>query len=181
MLAARQPAEKEVAEAQVQADNAIAADVEENVTEDDPHDAIPSPPSHDIPSPSQEQPSPPQQPQSSPHALPQGADLPTHIQQILDVCSALTRRVENLENDKAAQKLEIVKLKARVEIYNLDLDHSSKVLSIQEDDSEVQEVVEVVTTVKLIIDVVIAASQVTAASATIPAASATIPAAAPTV
>nr|GFC13505.1 hypothetical protein [Tanacetum cinerariifolium] len=45
----------------------------------------------------------------------------------------------------------------------------------------VQEVVEVVTTVKLIIDVVIAASQVTAASATIPAASATILAAAPTV
>nr|GFD36223.1 hypothetical protein [Tanacetum cinerariifolium] len=83
---------------------------------------------------------------------PQGADLPTHIQQILDVCSALTRRVKNLENDKAAQKLEIVKLKARV-----------------------------VTTAKLIIDVVTAASQVTAASATIPAAGATIPAAALTV
>nr|GFD53289.1 hypothetical protein [Tanacetum cinerariifolium] len=33
---------------------------------------------------------------------------------ILDVCSALTRRVENLEHDKAAQKLEIFKLKARV-------------------------------------------------------------------
>nr|GEZ37860.1 ribonuclease H-like domain-containing protein [Tanacetum cinerariifolium] len=35
------------------------------------------------------------------------------------------------------------------EIYNLDLEHSSKVLSMQEDDSEVQEVVEVVTTAKL--------------------------------
>nr|GEY11699.1 ribonuclease H-like domain-containing protein [Tanacetum cinerariifolium] len=31
-----------------------------------------------------------------------------------DVCSALTRCVESLENDKAAQKLEIIKLKVRV-------------------------------------------------------------------
>nr|GEX82752.1 hypothetical protein [Tanacetum cinerariifolium] len=165
----------------------------------------------------------------------QGADLPTHIQQILDVCSALTRRVKNLENDKADQKLEIIKLKARVkklemankvkslklrrlrkvgasrrvessddiedvfnqgrmiddmdkdegielvEIYNLDLDHSSKVLSMQEDDSKVKEVVEVVTTAKLITDVVTAASQVRAASATISAAKPSIPTAAPTV
>nr|GFB57954.1 hypothetical protein [Tanacetum cinerariifolium] len=109
--------------------------------------------------------------------------------------SKLRRRVEGLENDKAAQQLEIVKLKARVgtsqrvessndvenvfnqgrnivdmdqdegielevdqekdaevegrhadkqaEIYNIDLDHSSKVLSMQEDDTEVQEAVEV--------------------------------------
>nr|GEZ39595.1 putative ribonuclease H-like domain-containing protein [Tanacetum cinerariifolium] len=87
---------------------------QENVAEDVSHDAIPSPLSHEIPSPSQDPFSPPQQPQSSPQAPPQGADLPTHIQQILDVCSALTRRVENLENDKADQKLEIIKLKARV-------------------------------------------------------------------
>nr|GFB50993.1 hypothetical protein [Tanacetum cinerariifolium] len=64
MLAARQPVENEVAEAQVQA----AAAVEENVAEDVPHDVIPSPPPHDIPSSSQGQPSPPQQPQSSPQA-----------------------------------------------------------------------------------------------------------------
>nr|GFB31177.1 hypothetical protein [Tanacetum cinerariifolium] len=44
----------------------------------------------------------------------QGAKFPTHFQQILDTCSALTRRVENLEHEKAAQKLEIIKLKARV-------------------------------------------------------------------
>nr|GFD15609.1 hypothetical protein [Tanacetum cinerariifolium] len=36
----------------------------------------------------------------------------------------------------------------QAEIYHIDLDHSSKVLSMQEDDSEVQEVVEVVTTAK---------------------------------
>nr|GFA34642.1 hypothetical protein [Tanacetum cinerariifolium] len=58
----------------------------------------------------------------------------------------------------------------------------TQVLSMQEDDSEVQEVVEVVTTAKFIIEVVTAAaSQGSAASATIPAVSATIPAAALTV
>nr|GEZ10311.1 hypothetical protein [Tanacetum cinerariifolium] len=199
MLAARQPAEEGLVDEQVQVDDAV----EENVTED--------------------------------------------IQQVLNVCSALTKRVKNLENDNAAQKLVIIKLKARVkklemankvkslklrrlrkvgasrriessddmedvfnqgrmiddmdkdeeielvkdadiaesegrhdaaqqaerqaEIYHIDLDHSSKVLSMQEDDLEVQEVVEVVTTAKLITDVVAAAaSQVSAASATIPAA-----------
>nr|GEZ79088.1 hypothetical protein [Tanacetum cinerariifolium] len=228
----------------------------ENIAEDVSNDAIPSPPSHDILSPSQEQSLPPQQPQSSPQAPPQGAEFPIHIQSILYVCSALTRRVENLKHDKAAQKLEIIKLKARVqrlerankvkssklrslrkvgtskriessddiedvfnlgrmiddldkdeeielvkdvdiaktkgrhaaeqaekqaEIYHLDLDHPSKFLSMQEDDSEVQEVVKVVTNAKLITDVVTAASQVSAASATISAAKPSIPAAAPTV
>nr|GFB82813.1 hypothetical protein [Tanacetum cinerariifolium] len=43
-----------------------------------------------------------------------GVEFPTHFQQVLDTCSALTRRVENLEHNKAAQKLEIIKLKARV-------------------------------------------------------------------
>nr|GEY49661.1 hypothetical protein [Tanacetum cinerariifolium] len=69
----------------------------------------------------------------------------------------------------------------QAEIYHLDLDHSSKVLSMQEDDLEVQEVVEVVTTAKLIIEVVTAAtSQVSAASVTIFAAKPSIHAAAPT-
>nr|GFA37423.1 hypothetical protein [Tanacetum cinerariifolium] len=62
----------------------------------------------------EEQSSPPQQPQSSPQAPPQGVEFPTHFQQVLNTCSALTRRVETLEHDKAAQKLEIIKLKARV-------------------------------------------------------------------
>nr|GFA74631.1 hypothetical protein [Tanacetum cinerariifolium] len=58
----------------------------------------------------------------------------------------------------------------QAEIYNIDLDHSSKVLSMQED-TEVQEAVEVVTTSKLITEVVTAAAtQVAAASAPIPAA-----------
>nr|GEZ55584.1 hypothetical protein [Tanacetum cinerariifolium] len=80
--------------------------------------------------------------------------------------------------------VEIAKSKGRqadkqAEIYNIDLDHSSKVLSMQEDDIEVQDVVKVVTTAKLITELVTAAaSQGSAASATIPAVSTTIPAAA---
>nr|GFB36498.1 hypothetical protein [Tanacetum cinerariifolium] len=59
----------------------------------------------------------------------------------------------------------------QAEIYNIDLDHSSKVLSMQEDDTEVQEAVEVVTTAKLITEVVTAAAtQVVAASTPISAA-----------
>nr|GFA20498.1 hypothetical protein [Tanacetum cinerariifolium] len=130
----------------------------ENVAEDVAHDAIPSPPSHDIPSPSQEPSSPPQQPQSSPQAPPQGAEFPTHIEQILDVCSALTRRVENLENDKAAQKLEIIKLKARVKrLEKANMVKSSKLRRLRK----------------------VGASS--AASATISAAKPSIPAVAPTV
>nr|GFA64824.1 hypothetical protein [Tanacetum cinerariifolium] len=210
MLADREITLEGIAEEQVQADDAVAAAVQETVVEDVANEAIPStptllilpsPPSHDIPSSSQAQ--------------------------ILDTCSALTRRVKNLEHDKAAQKLEIIKLKAKdvfnqgrmiddldkdegielvvdqvkdaetaenkgrhaakqaekqAEIYHLDLDHPSKVLSMQEDDSEVQEVVEVVTTAKLITEVVtVATSQVSAASATISAAKPSIPAVSPTV
>nr|GFA39368.1 hypothetical protein [Tanacetum cinerariifolium] len=183
MLVVVQTAKEEVAEVQVQVDAAVAAAVEENVAEDVAHDAIPSPPPHAIPSPSQE-----------PSSL-------------LNVCSALSKRVENLETDNAAQKLEIGRMIAamdinegielvkdaegrhaaaeqavkQAEIYHIDLNHSSKVLSMQEDESKVHEVVEVVTTAKLITNVVTAASQVSAASATISAAKPSIPAAAPIV
>nr|GFC38209.1 hypothetical protein [Tanacetum cinerariifolium] len=210
MLVARQPAEEGLVDEQVLVDDAVAAVVEENIAEDVAHDAIPSPPSHAIPSPSQEPSLPPQQPQSSPQAPLQDVEFPTQPQQVLNVCSAFTKHVENLENDNATQKLVIIKLKARVnrlekanlvkssklrrlrkveaskqvessddmddvfnqgrmiddmdkdegielvkdadiaesegrhatkqtkkqaEIYHIDLDHSSKVLSIQEDDS----------------------------------------------
>nr|GFB63774.1 hypothetical protein [Tanacetum cinerariifolium] len=150
------------------------------------------------------------------------------LQEVLDACAALTRRVEHLEHNKVAQALDIIKLKRRVkklergnkvkvlklrrlqkgrmivdldkddaidlmddkreenkeeevkddqvkgrqaEIYHIDMDHASKVLSMQEDEPEVQEVVDVVTTAKLITEVVTAASEsVTAASTTIAAA-----------
>nr|GEY07265.1 hypothetical protein [Tanacetum cinerariifolium] len=53
----------------------------------------------------------------------------------------------------------------KAEIYNNDLDHSSKVLSMQED-TEVQEAVEVVTTAKLITEVVTAAATQVATAST---------------
>nr|GEZ66513.1 hypothetical protein [Tanacetum cinerariifolium] len=110
----------------------------------------------------------------------------------------LTRRVKHLEYDKVAQALEITKLERRVKklekrnkgrmIAEIDKDdvvvlmddkeedkkvEEAKVVeSAQEDETEpaeVQEVVDVVTTAKLITEVVTAASEtVTAASAIIP-------------
>nr|GEU37544.1 putative ribonuclease H-like domain-containing protein [Tanacetum cinerariifolium] len=60
----------------------------------------------------------------------------------------------------------------QAEIYQIDFDHLSKVLSMQEDEpaAEVEEVVEVVTTAKLITKVTAASTPVSAASITIPAA-----------
>nr|GEZ73749.1 hypothetical protein [Tanacetum cinerariifolium] len=176
MLALRDVAEEAEAQIPTQGDDVQEPDVEEVAT-----DVVPPTPTSPSP--------------SSP--------------QVLDTCSALALRVEGLENNKAAQQLEIVKLKARVkklekinkvkssklrrlkkvgtsqrvessddvenvfnqgriivdmdqderielvtnqekdaevkgrhadkqaEIYNIDLDHSSKVLSMQEDDTEV--------------------------------------------
>nr|GEU68427.1 hypothetical protein [Tanacetum cinerariifolium] len=159
------------------------------------------------------------------------------LQEALDACAALTRRVEHLELDKISQALEITKLKKRVkklenrnkvrvlklrrlkkvgtsqridtsddtmmddesnqgmmivkidkddagtEIYKIDMDHASKVLSMQDDEpAEVLEVVEVVTTAKLITEVVTAASEtVTSASAIILTAEPQVPAATLTV
>nr|GFB80604.1 hypothetical protein [Tanacetum cinerariifolium] len=237
MLAVRDVAEEAEAQVPAQGD-----DVQEHAAEEVATDVVPptptspSPLSPVIPSlPPHQSPCPPQ-PQNA-----EGSSL--LFQRVLDTCSALALRVEGLENDKAAQQWEIVKLKARVkklekinkvkssklrrlkkvgtsqrveslddvenvfnqgrmivdinqdegiklvtdqekdaevevrhadkqaEIYNIDLDHSSKVLSMQEDDTEVQEAVEVVTTAKLMTEVVTTvATQVVAASTPIPAA-----------
>nr|GEX85490.1 hypothetical protein [Tanacetum cinerariifolium] len=211
MIAARHPAEEELGAEQVQVDAAVDAAVIEDVAEDVVHMATPSPPPHGISSPPQEPSSLPHQPPCPPQSQDaEGSSL--LFQQVLDTCSVLARRVEGLENDKAAQQLEIVKLKARVKkLENINMVKSSKlrwlknvgtsqrvessddmenvfnqeriivdmdqdegiemVLSIQEDDTEVQEAVEIVTTAKLMTEVVTAAAtQVVAASTPIPAA-----------
>nr|GEV17898.1 ribonuclease H-like domain-containing protein [Tanacetum cinerariifolium] len=238
----------------------VATSIVEDVQE--PSITLPTPPSQppqDIPSTSQVQ-SPSPQPQSPTPAQTQGADFPISLlQEALDICAALTRRVEHLEHDKVTQDLEITKLKTRVkklertnkvktlklgrlrkvgtsqrikssddtimedvsnqgwmideldrdegvvlmakkeeekkaeeikvggdeqvkgsqaEIYQINMDHASKVLSKQEDEPEVQEAMEVVTTAKLITKVVAAVSEsVSAASVTIvvvPAATITV-------
>nr|GFB14696.1 hypothetical protein [Tanacetum cinerariifolium] len=79
-----------------------------------------------------------------------------YIFEALDACAALARRVEHLEQDKVAQDLEIIKL--------ITSDHATKVLSMQEDESEVQEAVEVVTTAKLITEVIAAISEIVSAA-----------------
>nr|GEV73357.1 hypothetical protein [Tanacetum cinerariifolium] len=142
-------------------------------------------------------PTPPQQPQ----------DIPSTSQEALDACAALTRRVKHLEHDKRIESsddtiMEDVSNLGRMideldrdegvalmgekeeekKAEEIDMDHPSKVLSMHEDDPVVQEVVEVVTTSKLIREVVTAASTpVSAASTIIPAAEPKIPTATITV
>nr|GFA05230.1 hypothetical protein [Tanacetum cinerariifolium] len=191
MLAARQLAEEGITEEQVLANVAVAAAIRDNVTEDVANTAIPSPPSHDIPFPSQEQSSPPQQPQSLPQALPQAAQkmeilkLKARVKRLERANKVISSKLRRLRKVGASRRIEssndMEDAKKQAEIYHLDLDHTSKVLSMQEDDLEVQEVVEVVITAKLIIDVVTVASQDSAASATISAAKPSIPVDAPIV
>nr|GEX53624.1 hypothetical protein [Tanacetum cinerariifolium] len=170
----------------------------------DEEPSIPSPtpptpppqPSHDILSTSQEQPTPVQSPQVQPHLhqpQPQSshdAGIFMHLfQEVMDTCTALTRRVEHLELDKIAQALEITKLKRRVKKLErrnkgrmiADLDQDADVVleeakdvkdDVVADDAkdgqdtdeeesepaELQEVVDIVTTAKIITEVVTAAS-----------------------
>nr|GEV62303.1 putative ribonuclease H-like domain-containing protein [Tanacetum cinerariifolium] len=174
--------------------------------------SIPSPtPPTPPPQPSQDQPltsqvhltlphSPQAQPQSLQHQPQpsQDARLPMDLlQNLMDTCIALSRRVENLEQDKIAYALEITKLKSRCRYsekeskissknIKINLEHAKKVLSMQEEELEpakLQEVVDVVTTTKIITKVVTATSDtITASSTTITAADVPIPtiAAAPT-
>nr|GEY15180.1 hypothetical protein [Tanacetum cinerariifolium] len=73
------------------------------------------------------------------------------------------RMIDDLDRDASVGNDQVQG--RQVEIYQIDMDHVSKVLSMQEDEpAEVQEVVDAVTTAKLIIEVVTAASEsVTAA------------------
>nr|GEY07345.1 hypothetical protein [Tanacetum cinerariifolium] len=104
---------------------------------------VPTPPSSSIAQPS----SPPQQQQpSQPTTI--SMDL---LNSLLETCTVLTRRVENLEQDKIAQALEILKLKKRIR--KLEKKKKLKASGLQrlkkddvEEPAELQEVIEVVTT-----------------------------------
>nr|GFA11791.1 hypothetical protein [Tanacetum cinerariifolium] len=178
---AREPEEQDDAEEQIQGnDNDAAQGADTDVLGDAVQDqSIPSPapptpppqPPQDIPSTSQVQ-SPPPQLQSPTPAQPQGANFPMSLlQEVLDACVALTRRVKHLEHDKVAQDLEITKLKTRVK----KLERANKVKTLKLDDTimkdvsnqgrmideldRYEEAVEVVTTAKLITEVVAAVSE----------------------
>nr|GEX66868.1 ribonuclease H-like domain-containing protein [Tanacetum cinerariifolium] len=175
------------------ADDVVPTDDEEPSI---PYPTPPTPPpqpSQDVPSISQVQPTPPpsliDQPQS-----PQPQPQPSHdvgismnlLQNLMDTCTTLTRRVKHLELDKIAQALEITKLKQRVKklksrnklkegiIANIDADEDV----VLEDAKDVA--VEKSTDVddNIITEVVTAASDtITAASTTITAVDVLIPAA----
>nr|GEX43782.1 hypothetical protein [Tanacetum cinerariifolium] len=155
-------------------------------------------------------PSPHQSPISSPSSPPkqqlsqplQSTDIFMDLlNTLLETCTTLTRKVENLEQDKIAQALEITKLKQSVrrlekksklkasglkrlkkgrleesqaQVYHLDLEHAKKVLSMQDDKAEpaeLKEVIKVVTIAKLMTEVVTTAST-TITAAPMPTASA---------
>nr|GEV64827.1 hypothetical protein [Tanacetum cinerariifolium] len=98
----------------------------------------PPQPSHDIPLTSQAQPTPPHspqvqppspQPQQQPHTS-QDAGIPMNLlQEVMDTCTALSRRVKHLELDKIAHALEITKLKRRVK--KLERRNKVKVLKLR--------------------------------------------------
>nr|GEV76938.1 hypothetical protein [Tanacetum cinerariifolium] len=148
-----------------------------------------------------------QSPQPQPQPS-QDARIPMNLlQELLDTYTSLTRRVKHLELDKVAQAMEITKLKQKVKklerrnkekmtakmdqdvdvVLEDDKEVAADVKDVQDDIDEsedetepakVQEVVEVVTTAKLITKVVTAASEtITTASTTITVAEAQVPAA----
>nr|GEZ06614.1 hypothetical protein [Tanacetum cinerariifolium] len=199
---------------EVHAENVNAAGVvAEGSASNDVNAAVDEP---SIPSPTPPTP-PPQPSQDIPSTSQDAGIFMDLIQNLIDTCTTLTRKVKHLELDKITQDLEITKLKQRVkklemrnklkdvvledakdvaieksadvednadiqekkaksqaEIYKIDLEHAKKVLSMQEEESELtelQEVVDVVTTTKIITKVVTAASTtITAADVPIPAA-----------
>nr|GEU98211.1 hypothetical protein [Tanacetum cinerariifolium] len=225
------------------ADDVVPTAVEELSIPSPTPPTPPPQPSQDQPLTSQVQLTPPQSPHHQPQPSQDAGILIDLLQNLLDTCTTLTRRVKNLEHDKVAQALKITKLKQRVkkfkrrnkasklqrlkkvgttqrietsddtvmddvsehgrmiadmdvdvdviledakevdveksadvvesidvqgrkaesqaQIYHIDLKHANKVLSMQDDQvepAELQEVMEVVTTGKLITEVVTAAS-----------------------
>nr|GEV15519.1 putative ribonuclease H-like domain-containing protein [Tanacetum cinerariifolium] len=165
MIADRQPAKEELGAEQVQVDAAVAAAVAaaivevvvEDVAEDVTHVATLSPPPHGIPSPPQEPFSPPQQPHDTPPVPTQGQAFPVPFQQVLDTCSALLCHVKHLKQDTVAQR-QVESSDDMEDVFNQRRMMNEEEGIELEDDSEVQDVVEVVTTAKLITKVVTAAA-----------------------
>nr|GEX09392.1 hypothetical protein [Tanacetum cinerariifolium] len=159
-----------------------------DTTAEEPETAVPEDAANDQPilSPTLLTP-PPQQPQDE--ALDACADLARrveHLEQDKRVDTSDDTLMEDVSNqgrvfnrdEDAVKETEEVKeytadtqVEGRqADIYHIDMDHVAKVLSMQEDESEVQEAVEVVTTGKLITEVVATVSKTVSACAIIPSA-----------
>nr|GEW00124.1 hypothetical protein [Tanacetum cinerariifolium] len=189
-------------------DDVATDDIAEDVTEPTPPSPTPAitpPPSQELPSTSQVAPTPPPLPIAQPSSPPQ-QQQPSQTTEIsidllntlLETYTTLTKRVDNLEQDKIAQALEITKLKQRV--MRLEKKRKLKVSGLKrltkdvtfeevaavakdaevakkDDDepgpAELKEVIEAVTTAKLMTEVTAVATTITTA----PVTSATITAA----
>nr|GEY75159.1 hypothetical protein [Tanacetum cinerariifolium] len=148
-----------------------------------------------IPSPTPPTP-PPQQPQDLPSTSQVGTSqrIDTSYDTVIEDASNQGRMIDALdsntgvalmddkEDEKKAEEAMVAGddqvQERQAKIYKIDMDHASKVLSMHEDEPKVQEVVDVVTTAKLITEVVTAASEsVTATSITITTVEPQVPAA----
>nr|GFD28928.1 hypothetical protein [Tanacetum cinerariifolium] len=88
------------------------------------------------------------------------ADMDTDVDVTLKDVVAVAKYVQEAEMEESAD-VQGRQAKSHAQIYQIDLEHTVKVLSMQDDEVEptkLQEVVEVVTTAKFITKVVIAAS-----------------------
>nr|GFB86514.1 hypothetical protein [Tanacetum cinerariifolium] len=134
-------------------------DVQEYATEEVATDVV-------SPTPTSPSPSSPVIPSSPPHqppCPPQPQDAEDDVENVFNQ----GRNIVDMDQDEGIElvadqekdaKFEGRHADKQAEIYNIDLDHSSKVLSMQEDDTEAQKAVEIVTTAKLMTKVVTAAA-----------------------
>nr|GEV95772.1 hypothetical protein [Tanacetum cinerariifolium] len=153
-------------------DEGAANEIYVEPTPPSPTPATTPPPQQElIPSPLKVESNPPPSPHQSTIAQP-SSPTPQQPNQLLETCATLTKKVGTLEQDKIAQAIEITKevdaekdtevhgrlQESQAHVYHLDLEHTQKVLSMQETDeaelAEVEQVLEVVTAAKLMTKVV---------------------------
>nr|GEZ80885.1 putative ribonuclease H-like domain-containing protein [Tanacetum cinerariifolium] len=117
-------------------DEVPTADKEPSIPSPTPHTPPPQP-SHYIPSTSQLQPTPPHvQPQSPQPQPQQDVGIPMYIlQEVIDTCIALTRRIKRMELDKISQALEMTRLKRKVN--KLERRNKGRVFSDMDADADV--------------------------------------------
>nr|GEV99624.1 hypothetical protein [Tanacetum cinerariifolium] len=87
-----------------------------------------------------------------------------------DEGAELMKEKEEKETEEVRVNLDDAQVEGRqADIYHIDMDHATKVLSMQEDEPEIQEAVEVVITAKPITEVVAAVSKTVSADAVVQA------------
>nr|GFA17461.1 hypothetical protein [Tanacetum cinerariifolium] len=166
MLVAREPENQGDAEEQGDAE---AQGNDDNVAEE-PVTAVDDVEDQTIQSPTPLTP-PPQQPQNIPST---SRDVSNQGRMIDESDKDKGAELMNEKEEKETKEVRVNPDDAQVEgrqadIYHINMDHATKVLSMQEDEPEIQEAVEVVTTAKLITEVVAAVSETVSAAAIVQA------------